>query len=123
MVWLQFLQGEMQEAVSRPFIDFFDDGNKCAEMLRFYSDATAKFDLGFGCIFNESWMYYQWDLGFVKKYEPNIEFLELFAICECIFTWESRLNNQRVVVFCDNEVVVNMNNNTTSGCKFCMTLI
>ena len=86
-------------------------------------DASAIRSLGFGCIFDEEWCFKQWELGFIQQMNPSIEFLELYTLCIGIFTWIQKLNNKRIIVFCDNKTVVGMINNTTSGCKFCMTLI
>ena len=120
-MWLEFLDNNEHRSISRPFLDL--DKTVNANVLRFYTDATANFSLGFGCIFNESWIFKKWETNFMKLKEPSIEFLELYALCVGIFTWIEKLPNQRIVVFCDNEAVVSMVNNTTSGCKYCMVLI
>ena len=44
--------------------------------LMFYSDASAKTTLEFGALFNNSWLAAQWELGFIKKHNPSIEYLE-----------------------------------------------
>ena len=66
-----------------------------------------------------------WDKDFLRLYELSIEYLELYALCMAIMTWENmpRLNNTRVVIFCDNQAVVAMVNNTTSSCQNCMVLL
>ena len=122
-MWNTFLNSNEETVWYRPFIDI--DISVNADQLRFYMDASANHKLGFGCIFNEEWTFGQWEDGFIRKYdnEINIEFLELFALCMGIFTWISKLQGKRVIVFCDNMLVVNMVNNTTSGCRFCMVLI
>ena len=120
-VWLSFLQHNEKTSISRPFIDLDDRIN--ATTLRFYTDASAKSSFGYGCIFAEEWIFKQWENNFINQHNPSIEFLELFALCVGVFTWIDRLNNMRIVMFCDNETVVGMINNTTSGCKYCMTLI
>ena len=59
------------------------------------------------------------------KLKPSIEFLELYALCTAIFTWQShpKLVNTRIIIFCDNQVVVSMINNTALSCGACMKLI
>ena len=63
------------------------------------------------------------------KYNPSIEFLELYAFCLGVFTWideiaqEARAGMGKIYLFCDNNPVVGMLNLTTSSCKYCMTLI
>ena len=122
-VWISFLKSPSELTICRPFVDFTTEVT--AETLGFYSDATANQNLGYGCIFDSSWTFNQWEPGFIKQYEKqiNIEFLELYALCMGIFTWIDRIANRRVVVLCNNQGVVSMINNTTSGCKFCMVLI
>ena len=120
-VWTSFLDEEMESTISRPFIDM--DIFQHASKLKFFTDATANFALGFGCIFDEEWTFKQWESGFIEETEPSTEFLELYTLCIGVFTWIHKLCNRQITVFCDNEAVVSMVNNTTSGCKYCMTLI
>ena len=81
--------------------------------LDFFTDPSASPVLGFGCYYNKRWTFSQWITSFIRKYEPNIEFLELFALLVATFTWSNRLRNMRFTVFCDNEAVVTMVNNQT----------
>ena len=94
-----------------------------ADQLNFYSDASANGDLGFGAIFKNRWIFGQWEPNFVADVQPSIEFLELYALCAGIITWQEELIQTRIIVFCDNISVVHMVNNLTSGCKQCMKLI
>ena len=89
----------------------------------FYSDASAAKQLGFGCIFNTRWIWGNWNPQFITDEEPSIEYLELFALCAGIFTWNYLLSNCRITIFCDNTSVVATVNNLTSSCKNCMVLI
>ena len=91
--------------------------------IYFYSDASASGRLGFGCIFNHSWIYGKWNERFIDECDPNIEFLELYALCAGIFMWQNELQNMRITVFCDNMAVVHMVNNMASSCKHCMNII
>ena len=59
----------------------------------------------------------------IHKANPSIEYLELLAVCMGVFCWSQELRNKRIVMFCDNQSVVTMINNTTSSCKNCMILI
>ena len=120
-VWLEFLTTYRVEAVSRPFIDCGEDflGND----IRYTSDTSAAVRKGFGCVLKTSWMFGQWPKNFMLKYEPCIEFLELFALCIGIFSWIEQLRNDRIIIYCDNQTVCRMVNHNTSGCKYCMVLI
>ena len=121
-VWLQFLQLNIKNSVSRPYIDVFTPA-ETANQIMFHSDATANPNLGFEAIFEHTYLYNKWEPGFVLKENPNIEFLELYALCMGVFVWADRLRNRRVILYCDNSSVCGMVSNVTSGCKFCMTLV
>ena len=74
--WLEFLSSSDLKTISRPFMDL----TKPCELainLKFTSDATANENLGFGSIFDEQWLYGQWEPNFIKDKKPSIEFLEL----------------------------------------------
>ena len=93
--------------------------------LRFTSDASASVKLGFGAIFNNRWLWGQWEDGYIDedKHEPSIAYLELYALTAAVLTWGDLLKNCRVSVQCDNMSMVQMINQTTSSCKNCMYLI
>ena len=122
-VWMQFLDKETLDSlrVNRPMVDA--DINKYATELNFYSDASGAREKGFGAVYKSFWTYSAWEKGFIEKYKPSIEYLELYALCIGIFTWGKYLKNSRFWIFCDNESVERMVNNITSGCKNCMKLI
>ena len=119
-MWGKFLLH--QEEVCRPFIDF-DKNSIHAETLGFYTDASKDKELGFGCYFDKEWTYGQCETNFVEEMNPSIAYLELFALCIGIFTWEKKLQNIRISIFCDNQSVVAMVNSNTSKCKNCMYLL
>ena len=121
-IWLSFLMHDkLYRVVVRPMIDIniFETSTR----LKFYSDVSAAKELGYGCIFNKAWIFGKWESNLIDDFHPSIEFLELFALCARILTWESELSNQRIIIFCDNMAVVNMINNNLSKCKRCMYLI
>ena len=68
-------------------------------------------------------MFQCWDAKFIAKFKPSIEYLELFAVTAAVITWINQFKNRRIILFCDNESVVNMINYTTTTCKNCMVLI
>ena len=120
-VWGQFLNMSNEVVVNRPMLDRWS--YVTTQELCFYSDASANEFLGFGCIFDSRWIFSAWEPGYIKRYSPSIEYLELYGLCAGIFTWEYELRNVRIVVFCDNSSVVSMINSNSSTCKNCMTLI
>ena len=94
-----------------------------AEQLCFSSDTSAAENLGFGAVFNHHLLFNQWEAGYIKKYKPSIEYLELFAVVAAILTWGKELKNIRMFLYCDNAAVISMINSMTSSCKNCMYLI
>ena len=118
-MWENFLLNI--NAVVRPFIDL--NSSITAETLNFYSDASANAQLGFGVIFGDEWTFGKWEENFVDECKPSIEFLELFTLCVGIYTWQNKITRTRVIVFCDNEAVVHMINNSSSSCEYCMKLL
>ena len=69
------------------------------------------------------WIQGFWSKQFMVTAKPSIKYLELFALCAGLFIWENSLKNCRITVYCDNQSVISMINNLTSGCKNCMILI
>ena len=123
-VWLKFLVDNQAGAfvLCRPFCDL--DQVISAQDLHFFMDSSANADLGFGGIFGEKeWFFGQWEPGYIHKFKPSIAYLELYAVCTGLYIWSPHLANKRILIHCDNQAVVSMVNNTTSGCKRCMHLI
>ena len=121
-VWFSFLNQKLNSIVNRPMIDLASEPIS-ATHLGFYSDASANPNFGFGCIMGDHWIGEQWEPNFIRQVQPSIEYLELFALCAGIITWEFELRNLRLLVHCDNQAVVAMINNLTSSCPHCMYLI
>ena len=116
-MWLIFLN--RPSVYSRLFMDFnyYD-----ATDVDFNTDSSRNFNLGFGGICQNSWMWGQWD-EYTKRIEPSIEYLELFALTAGFLLWGQHFANKCIHIFCDNMSVVHMVNNMSSGCKYCMVLI
>ena len=94
-----------------------------AQMIDMYSDASRNFDLGFGTYCGPEWTFGRWNAEFCNKYEPSIEYLELFGVTVAVLNWLKLFRNKKIVLFFDNMAVVNMINNSSSKCKNCMVLI
>ena len=75
---------EGTEVVNRPMVDL--SVMHTAEEIFFYSDASANQDLGFGCVYQNQWIFERWEPGFVASKKPSIEYLELFGLCAGILT-------------------------------------
>ena len=119
-MWLKFLRQPM--VMSRPFIDLNKELE--ADVLDMYSDASGNPEFGFGATCYESWMYAKLEHGFVNRFEPSIEYLGVIRF----ISWSTKMGIQNsgtkgIVLFCDNQAVIEMVNNTTAKCKNCMVLI
>ena len=81
--------------------------------------------IGFGAILHKRWIRGNWLVNFLEQEDPSIEFLELFALCAGVLTWQNQpvLRNAQIVVHCDNIAVIHMINNLTSSCGHCMYLL
>ena len=121
MVWWEFLHDKDYLVVHRPMIDL--SGDISAQDVGFYSDASGKETCGFGCVMGDSWLGGIWEPDYISQFKSSIEYLELFALCAGVFTWQRQLSNSRILVHCDNESVVHMINNQVSMCPRCMYLI
>ena len=121
--WKLLLHNAHNSLISRPFIDIDLVSN--SEILDFYTDSSGNPDLGFGCVFGTNYTWYQWESAFIKKYKPSIQYLELYALCIGLMTWRNhpKLNNSRIIIFCDNQAVCDMWNDNASNCINCMHLI
>ena len=121
LVWVNFLQKKTLSRC-RPFVDL--NKKLDATHVGFYSDAAKGENLGIGAIFqNKFWLFAKWEAGYIRKFDPSIEYLELLGVCMGVFAWSSALRNLRIIVWCDNQSVVSMLNSTALSCKHCMILI
>ena len=116
-MWEQFLFCE--HIFMRPFLDL--DNSICYTPQDFYTDATAKSNLGRGGYFKNNWFITQWDKFFIESEQPSINYLELFALTAAYLLWGGEFKNR--AIYCDNQTVIHMVNNGTSSCPNCMVLI
>ena len=72
LVWWEFLH--RPSVFTRPFADF--NSTIEAAQVDMYSDATRNFELGFAATCYQSWCYNQWDIEFMKRAQPSIEYLD-----------------------------------------------
>ena len=119
LLWTIFLLN--QGVVNRSFVDF--DSTIEPIDVGFFSDSSKNENLGFGCFFNKQWIFGQWETGLIKRNDPCIAYLELFALCTGVLTWRKKLSNQSILIHCDNIAVMHMVNKMISACKNCMYLL
>ena len=116
-MWLTFLRHP--SVFCRPFLDF--SHILVADEIDMFSDASGK--IGMGALCGSEWMFQIWNPSFIAKYKPSIEYLELFGVTAAVLTWIHQFKNKRIILFCDNQSVVDMINHTTTSCKNCMVLV
>ena len=123
LTWLSFLQNEegdrIQKVMCRPWVDL----TVCKEApeLDFFTDASGGKETG-GCggVLQNEWFKATWNPSFMEEKNPSIAYLELFALVSAVIIWKAKLANSRFTMFCDNQAVVEMVNNLTSGCQNCI---
>ena len=118
-MWHEFIQHP--SAYARGFMDFMNYLH--ASEISLFSDAAKKSTLGFGVVCQNSWTFSIWPENFIEWKDPSIEYLELFALLVGVKIWIHRFKDRRIILFCNNQAVVHMVNNTSSSCKNCMVLI
>ena len=118
-LWKSFLNH--QSVFCRSFMDFGKLWH--ADEIDMYSDASKSAIRGFGATCNSEWLYSPWNGEFIRKYDPSIQYLELFAVTAGVLKWGHLFANKRIVLFCDNKSSRDMINATSSKCRNCMVLI
>ena len=118
-IWVLFLQNAGASVLCIPFVDL--KAFQTSQEIQFYTDVSGT--IGYGSFFAGRWHFGECNQTFLAYAKLSIEFLELFALCAGILTWDKYISNTRVIIFCDNQAVVQMVNNMTSSCQNCMFLL
>lgn len=124
-VWRRFLAQD--QAVLRPFVDF--QTHPKSKKVIWASDAAKAPQLGYAaCFWDEKtrsvfYAFDQWETGLLEIYDPSIQFLELLAVTVGVILFTEKVINSTVDLWCDNQAVVQMIENSVSSCKHCMKLI
>ena len=116
-IWEKFLSHPT--AYCRPFFHF--DSNLTTKDINMYTDAAKS--LGCGGFCDSEWFMVEWEEKFMAKYQPSINYLELYGVTVAVVNWIHRFKNQKVSLFCDNMSVVHMINRSSSKCLNCMELL
>ena len=74
-------------------------------------------------MFRNEWTYAHWEEGFIANKKPRIEYAELFALATGILTWQDKLTNMRIIVYCHNTSVKDIVNESSGKCKNTMVLV
>ena len=71
---------------------------------------SANPNFGIGAVFEKRWLFAKWEKGYIKKFEPSIEYLELYGVIATLLTWGYLIKNCRIIIYSDNSAVVSMIN-------------
>ena len=93
-LWLEFL--ESQHLYNTKFFDF--ENTVKFETKFFCTDASRNENLGCGGIWEKEWFVMQWDEDFITRFNPSINYLELYALCVGIFSWLHNFQNCNIVI-------------------------
>ena len=116
-VWWAFLS--VTEVSSSKHFMSFDPAPSQVSGLS--TDALS--EVGFGCYFRGAWCQARWDHDLMRTLNLGIVWEELFAVLVAITIWGSQLQNQTILVDCDNLPVVYMVNDLTTRSTTCMPLV
>ena len=118
-VWKHFLVQPM--VYCRSFMDF--DEKISTLDVGFFTDSSKNPELGCGGYCKKAWFSAKWDKSLLEQVDPSIAYLELYAVTAGILLWVRNFRNKRIIIHCDNQSVVHIVNNLTSGCQNCMVLV
>lgn len=120
LMWKEFLKWDA--SLTRPFMDFSE--TLIADEIDFFTDACKSDRLtAFGAVYGTAWTYGEIPQRISQLETGTIQSFEMYALLVGVALFASQLRNRRVVVFCDNQAVVGMINNSTSKCSVCLKLI
>ena len=121
-VWKEFLDQETlnKTLICRPFSDLSNQTK--GVILNFYSDASMA---RMGVLFGHRWIAVVWDPVFLAQESPGIDFLELYALVVAVLLWGHlpQLQNSKVTIFCDNQIVQSNVNLMTAGSRQSLKLL
>ena len=81
-IWRTFLSHHSELSLCRPMVDLCQTVS--AWTLCFYSDASANAKLGFRAVYNNQWLFAQWEPRYIEECQPSIEYLELLALTAAV---------------------------------------
>lgn len=88
--------------------------------LRLFTDASG---IGLGCVYGNSWLYSGWRHDWAPSLSCHINLRELFAVWAAVFTWGHEWANREVVIFTDNQSIIDIWTSGTCTDKKMMALI
>ena len=96
------------------WLNFFPDWNGLAIIhptpitsieLKLFTDAS---DVGLGCVYGKKWLFSGWREDWAPSLRHHINLRELFAVWAAVFTWGQDWEDREIVIFTDNQSVVDV---------------
>ena len=111
-LWIHFLEGFNGKCF------FLEDRWITSQSLSLYTDAAAS--VGYGAILGNKWFHGLWPTEWTKL---NIIILEFFPIVVAMEIWGYQFTNQCILLFTDNQALVEVINKQTSRDEKLMILV
>ena len=94
-------------------------------MVELFADVSGNVNLGWGAWLPHMgiWMHAHWEVEFFQKFNPSIEFLELYTLLARVVTWVPHLTNHTVLFHSDNTLTVHALINKSSDSHQMMILL
>lgn len=90
--------------------------------LHFFTDASGR--LGYGAFLNNHWFQGKWSLiHHSHKEQQSIAWKELFPIYLACMVWGPQWSGKRIMLWCDNQSVINILNSKSSKISKIMDLV
>ena len=96
-----------------------------SQTVELFADASGNVNLGWGAWLPHvgAWMHAQWEVDFFNRFNPSINFLELYALLARVVTWVLHLTNHTVLFCSDNTPTVHALKNKSSDSHQMMILL
>ena len=96
-----------------------------SQMVELFADASGNVNLGWGTWLPHMgvWMHAQWEVKCFEKFNPSIDFLELYALLAGVVTWVPHLTNHTVLFCSDSTLTVHaLINKSSDSCQMMILL-
>ena len=88
--------------------------------IRLFTDAS---DIGLGCVYGNHWLFAPWPDRWAPSDECHINVRELFAVWAAVFTWGDEWCDQELVIFTDNQSIIDIWTSGTSTDALIMAIV
>ena len=96
-----------------------------SQTIELFADASGNVNLGWGAWLPHmgAWMHVQWEVDFFNKFNPSIDFLELYALLARVVTWVPHLTSCTVLFHSDSTPTMHaLINKSSDSCQMMILL-